>query len=363
MGFQLDTFNKLLLETVGVGLVIASFPDLRVIFHNHLVAEWFPGFDEGDASLGARVAGLDEAALREALETGESYKAAMEVKVRRRIHALSLAATRADLDANLDGGSWVIIELHNVTKVHELESMITSYSGMVERQNRLLKKEKERAEKLLLNIMPESVYQELKTFGVTTPQRFDEASILMLDFVGFTKMSVEHDPATIVSELNDIFTAFDRIAEHQGCERIKTMGDAYVAVAGLPEPNPDHAQAIARLALLCLRYLTRRNESQKIKWHCRIGLAPGPVIGSVVGIQKYVYDIFGPGINLAARLEALAGPMQVLISEEMHRRLRTQFQFEERGKMEIRGFGPKQVYRLVGAEDLNLDDDPTISGD
>ncbi len=367
MDFRLDTFNKLLLETVGVGLIIASYPDLRVIFRNHLVSEWFPEFDDGDESLSARLPGLDGAALREALETGKPYKTAMEVKVRRRIRALSLAATRAELGADLDAtreaGSWVIIELQNVTKVHELESMIASYSGMVERQNRLLKKEKERAEKLLLNIMPESVYQELKTFGVTTPQRFDEASILMLDFVGFTQMSVEHDPATIVSELNDIFTAFDRIAEHQGCERIKTMGDAYVAVAGLPEPNPDHAQAIARLALLCLRYLNRRNESQKLKWHCRIGLAPGPVIGSVVGIQKYVYDIFGPGINLAARLEALAGPMQVLISEEMHRRLRTQFQFEERGEMEIRGFGLKQVYRLVGAEDLNLDGDPTISGD
>jgi class 3 adenylate cyclase len=260
-------------------------------------------------------------------------------------------------------GSWVIIELHNVTKVQELESMISSYSGMVERQNRMLKKEKERAEKLLLNIMPESVYKELKTFGVTTPQRFDEASILMLDFVGFTTMSVEHDPTTIVSELNDIFTAFDRIAEHQGCERIKTMGDAYVAVSGLPEANPDHAQAIARLALLCLRYLKRRNETQKIKWRCRIGLAPGPVIGSVVGIQKYVYDIFGPGINLAARLEALAGPMEILFSEEMHPRLHAQFQIEERGETELRGFGPRQIYRLLGADDLHLQSDPTILGD
>ena len=363
MGFQLDTFNKLLLETVGVGLVIASYPDLKVIFHNHLVAEWFPDFDDSEANLGARIAGLDDAALREALEAGETYKAAMEVKVRRRIRALSLTATRAALDAAVDGGAWVIIELQNVTKVHELESMISSYSGMVERQNRLLKKEKERAEKLLLNIMPESVYEELKTFGVTTPQRFDEASILMLDFVGFTQMSVEHAPATIVSELNDIFTAFDRIAEHQGCERIKTMGDAYVAVAGLPEANPDHAQAIARLALLCLRYLKRRNETQKITWNCRIGLAPGPVIGSVVGIQKYVYDIFGPGINLAARLEALAGPMEVLFSEEMHKRLRAQFQVEERGEMEIRGFGPRQVYRLIGGEDLKVDGDAAVFGD
>jgi class 3 adenylate cyclase len=185
----------------------------------------------------------------------------------------------------------------------------------------------------------------------------------MLDFVGFTQMSVEHDPGTIVSELNDIFTAFDRIAEHQGCERIKTIGDAYVAVAGLPEPAPDHAASIARLALLCLRYLKRRNETQKIKWNCRVGLAPGPVIGSVVGIQKYVYDIFGPGINLAARLEARAGPMEILVSEEMYPRLRAQFQLEEKGEAELRGFGPKRLYRLLGADDLHLDLDPAAGLD
>lgn len=358
MTFQLDTFNKLLLETVGVGLVIATYPELRVVFRNRLVLEWFPEAGTEAETLETQIPGLDEPALRGALEDGKTYKTSLEVKVRRRIHALSLAATRADME----GGSWVIVELHNVTKVQELESMISSYSGMVERQNRMLKKEKERAEKLLLNIMPESVYRELKTFGVTTPQRFDEASILMLDFVGFTRMSVEHDPTTIVSELNDIFTAFDRIAEHQGCERIKTMGDAYVAVAGIPDPNPDHAQAIARLALLCLRYLKRRNESQKITWRCRIGLAPGPVIGSVVGIQKYVYDIFGPGINLAARLEALAGPMEILLSEEMQPQLRAQFELEDRGEAELRGFGPRQIYRLAGAEALQLEGDPVSGG-
>lgn len=275
MEIKLDAFNKLLLESVGVGLVIATYPKLEVIFRNHRVLEWFPSFDDGAVGLCERLGGLDETALRATLDSEKSYQAGVEAKVRRRRHAISLTATQAGSDHE----PWVILELHNDTKLRELESMITSYSSMVERQNRALKKEKERAEKLLLNIMPESVYKELKTFGVTTPQRFDEASILMLDFVGFTQLSVEHDPSIIVSELNDIFTAFDRIAEHQGCERIKTMGDAYVAVAGLPEPAPDHAQAIARLALMCVRYLNHRNESQKIKWNCRVGLAPGPVIG------------------------------------------------------------------------------------
>ena len=108
-------------------------------------------------------------------------------------------------------------------------------------------------------------------------------------------------------------------------------------------------------------YLKRRNESQKITWNCRIGLAPGPVIGSVVGIQKYVYDIFGPGINLAARLEAQAGPMEILLSEEMYPRLHTQFQIEPRGELDLRGFGLKQVYRLLGDDQLTVGGGPGLA--
>jgi len=354
VGFSLNAFSASLLESVDVGLIIASYPELAVIFRNQRVLDWYPAFDEG-GPLTVRLAGLDEAELRAAVDSSDSYKAEIESKVRRRTRALSATATRGEFGQ----GSWVIVQLHDHTKLRELESMIASYSKMVEQQNRSLKREKERAEKLLLNIMPASVYKELKTFGVTTPQRYDEASIMMLDFVGFTQMSVEHDPATIITELNDIFTAFDRIAERLGCERIKTIGDAYVAVAGLPEPAIDHAQSIARLALMCVRYLKRRNETHKLQWHCRVGIAPGPVIGSVVGIQKYVYDIFGPGINLATRLEALAGPMEVLLSEEMFQRLRADFRIEELGEAEVRGFGAKCLYRLLGADDLTLGFEPS----
>ena len=351
MEMDLNAFNKLLLETVGVGLIIASFPGLDVVFRNQRVIDLLATFDDADGNLCQRIAGIDEEALVSKLSNQEKYQQTINAKTGRRPRALSLTANPANIGEN----SLVIVELQDDTKMHALEAMIESYSKMVEQQNRSLKREKERAEKLLLNIMPESVYKELKTFGATTPQRYDEASILMLDFVGFTQMSVEYDPSTIISELNDIFTAFDRIAEQQGCERIKTIGDAYVAVAGLPEPSSDHAESIARLALMCVRYLKHRNESQRLQWNCRIGLAPGPVIGSVVGIQKYVYDIFGPGINLAARLEALADPMDILISDEMYQHLRAKFRIEELGVTELRGFGPKNVYRLLAADDLSVD--------
>jgi class 3 adenylate cyclase len=352
--FKLDAFNALLLDTVGVGLIIAGFPGLEIIFRNQRAVASFPDLAGEGVRLSGSVLGFDEAAMIAQLEAGETLNAEIEVKVRRRVQSLRFTATKATFGHD----TCAVIEIKNDTKVRELESMIASYSKMVEQQNRSLRKEKERAEKLLLNIMPESVYKELKTFGVTTPQRYDEASILMLDFVGFTTMSVEHDPATIITELNDIFSAFDRIAEQQGCERIKTIGDAYVAVSGLPDPAPDHAPSIARLGLMCVRYLKRRNQTHAIQWRCRVGLAPGPVIGSVVGIQKYVYDIFGPGINLAARLEALAGPMEILISEEMYERLKDAFIFEAQGEGEVRGFGSKQLYKLLGNESMTLEIEP-----
>jgi adenylate cyclase len=357
MGLKIEEFNELLLETVGIGLVIVSWPDLRLMFRNSRVTEWIPGFDDvAEAELCDRIPGIDKAVLCSAIESEGSYSAAIEVKAGRRTLALFVTMSRISLGNDL----CLIVELYNNTKVRKLETMISSYSKMVEDQNRALRKEKERAEKLLLNIMPESVYKELKTFGVTTPQRYDEASILMLDFVGFTQLSLEHDPATIITELNDIFTGFDRIAERQGCERIKTIGDAYVAVSGLPEPASDHAASIARLALMCIRFLNRRNETHSIQWKARVGLAPGPVIGSVVGIQKYVYDIFGPGINLAARLEALAGPMDILVSEGMYATLKSQFQLEALGPREIRGFGEQPIYRLLGAENLSMDIEPSL---
>mgnify|MGYP001480762737 CR=1 FL=1 len=149
---------------------------------------------------------------------------------------------------------------------------------------RQLRREKERAKNLLLNVMPKAVYEELKDYGVTTPTRYDKVSVVMLDFVGFTEMTVSSDPAQLVSELNDIFTSFDRIVEQFGCERIKTIGDGYMAESGLPEPNPDHAHNIARAAVLFRRYIRERNRSSQVSWQCRIGVATGPVIGSMIRV-------------------------------------------------------------------------------
>lgn len=225
--------------------------------------------------------------------------------------------------------------------------MLDSYSRLAEKHARDVQKEKERVEKLLLNIMPRAVYEEIKDFGASTPQRFEQASVLMLDFVGFTEMAVSRDPSAIVAELNDIFSAFDRIVEMFGCERIKTIGDAYMAVSGLPEATPEHAANIARVATRLRRYIERRNASHPTQWLCRIGINTGPVIGSIVGVQKYVYDIFGPAVNLAARLEALSEPMQITMCADTALLIQDDFLCRPRGPVEVKGFGELELWTLV----------------
>ena len=196
--------------------------------------------------------------------------------------------------------------------------------------------------------MPRSVYEEMKDLGTATPQRFDAASVLMLDFVDFTNMAISRDPSALIAELNDIFSSFDRIVDLFECERIKTIGDAYLAVSGMPETNVDHAANVAKVALRMRRYLTRRNASHSTQWKCRIGIATGPVIGSLVGVQKYVYDIFGPAPNLAARLEAHSEPMKITLAEDTYGLIRDQFVISELGEAEIKGFGTQTLYSLDG---------------
>ena len=150
-----------------------------------------------------------------------------------------------------------------------------------------------------------------------TPQLYPNVSILMLDFVDFTHQVEDMNPTVMVGELNEIFTAFDRIAEQFDCEHIKTIGDACLAVAGLPDPMPEHAQAIAHAATRFVRYLDRRDLSHPHKWECRLGIASGAVVGSVVGIQRNVSDTFGPAVNLATRLQAHAESNIIIAHDKM----------------------------------------------
>jgi len=334
--------GRTLLQSVEIGLAIVDAETHAPLLINHRLEEWLG--EQDFSQVMATVPGLDWASLGKTMGDGETRQAELELKFRRRAVVIALRVS----GQTFDGRRFLVVEASNVSKLKELEYMMESYAKMLERNERDLRREKERAERLLLNIMPRRVFEEIKAIGVSTPQRYDECSILMLDFVGFTEMSVAQDPAALIAELNDLFTAFDRIVEQFGCERIKTIGDAYMAVSGLPEPATDHAANIARAALRMVRYLERRNLGQSSQWRCRIGINSGPVIGSIVGAQKFLYDIFGPGVNLAARLEALSGPMEITLCETMVPMLQSEFLLQDRGETEVRGFGNRQLYTLRG---------------
>ncbi len=333
---------RLSLQALTSGVAVAAPENWAVLFENATFFQWFPPGSDPDAPLDRRLRGvsLERAANRLAQQRPYAFETQAEVGGR----SVPIGVEIRPVPEHPAG--LLLIECRDLSKQKQAEYMLESYSQLAEKNTRELQREKERVEKLLLNIMPRSVYEEMKDFGTVTPQRFDHASILMLDFVGFTEMAVSREPGAVIAELNDIFTAFDRIAELFGCERIKTIGDAYMAVSGLPEPNPDHAQNIARVALRMRRYLERRNSAHPQAWVCRIGINSGPVIGSIVGIQKYVYDIFGPGVNLAARMESLSEPMRITLDAETRALLGDDFECVERGKVDVKGFGPKRLYFL-----------------
>ena len=338
---SISAINEHLLRAIGVGIAIVGEDELDFRFHNEKISTWF-GEPAAGATLPTVFPDIDIDALRADIDAGRSHAVELTVKPKRRKLVIALAFSRAVSNDQ----SLLVVECQNITRIRELEAMIDSYSTMVERNTREIEREKERVERLLLNIMPKAVYEEFKTFGVVTPQLYNNVSVVMLDFIGFTKMMTEVDPNTIVGELNDIFTSFDRISEQFGCERIKTMGDAYLAVSGMPDPNPDHARAIANCAIRFVRYLERRNQSSAIQWKCRVGIASGSVVGSVVGVQKYVYDIFGQAVNLASRLQLFAGPMSIVAHDEMKNSLVEEFTLTDLGHHEVRGMGEMRLLGL-----------------
>jgi class 3 adenylate cyclase len=332
---------KQALQALGIGVAVVELESWAVLFENARFFDVLPPGEDADAPLTSRLPDLKAERAKARLAKGRSYSFECEHLTGSRSTPLSIV-----IRALPENPDQALVECHDISKLKQVEYMLESYSRMSEKHTRELTREKERVEKLLLNIMPRSVYEEMKDFGTTTPQRFDSASVMLLDFVGFTDMAISQDPSGLITQLNDMFTAFDRIVELFGCERIKTIGDAYMAVSGVPDTNPDHAQNVARVALRIRRYLERRNAAHAEPWLCRIGINTGPLVGSVVGIQKYVYDIFGPGVNLAARMESYSDPMQITLCEETYELIKNEFSCSPRGDFEVKGFGTKTLYSL-----------------
>lgn len=217
-------------------------------------------------------------------------------------------------------------------------------NNKIDALNKELKAEKEKTDKLLFSILPAKVAQDLKEDGKTKPQKFPHVTVYISDIVGFTEMSTRLKPNFLIDELNDLFTDFDNFMELHHCERIKTVGDAYIAVCGMPEPNQNHAHHIVRAAIDIMRYLKKRNQINKIQWKIRVGIHTGKVVGGVVGVKKYVYDVFGDTINTTSRMESNSESMKINVSETTYQLLKQDFKFIKRVPLEVKGKGAMKMY-------------------
>jgi len=212
--------------------------------------------------------------------------------------------------------------------------------------------ERRKVEELLRNTLPNRVIQELKDSGHATPEFFPDLNIFFSDFVNFTRLTSESTPPFLISELNRLFTSFDEIMARHGCERIKTVGDAYLAVGGNFTSGRETAVRLVRAAVEIQNYLARCNQEVKISgkgrpWQARIGVHTGTAVGAVVGTTKYLYDLFGDGVNMAARIQGIAKPMGITLSATTWALVNDQFQFHARGPVELHGKGQVQLYDLL----------------
>ena len=205
--------------------------------------------------------------------------------------------------------------------------------------------ERERAEGLLLNVLPAEVAAELKETGATETRRYSSISVLFADIVGFTPMSTEMEPSAMVDQLNDVFSHFDALALQYGCEKIRTIGDSYMVAAGVPSPREDHAQAVSLMALGMLDY------ARTTPLSFRLGINSGPAVAGVVGTSKFQYDIWGDTVNTASRMESHGEPNRIQITEETRRLINDEFATTLRGPIQVKGKGTLTTWYLDGPPD------------
>lgn len=218
----------------------------------------------------------------------------------------------------------------------------------MERQQQLLDHEHQRSERLLRNMLPASVAERLKERRGIIAERCEEATVLFADLVGFSAFSDRCPPEEVVKLLNELFSQFDQLVERRGLEKIKTIGDAYMVVAGIPMRRSDHAEAMAGLALAMQRTVQQMPNHLGYKPLVRIGIHSGPVVAGVIGTRRLAYDAWGDTVNVASRLQALARPGHILVSEATRDRIDRHYELREPMPVEVKGKGILHVFELAG---------------
>ncbi|HEV8682085.1 MAG TPA: adenylate/guanylate cyclase domain-containing protein [Actinomycetota bacterium] len=217
-----------------------------------------------------------------------------------------------------------------------------------DRAHRALAAEREKSERLLLNVLPQPIANRLKSEERIIADGFADVSVLFADIVDFTPLSERLSPEDVVALLDEVFTAFDRLADDRGLEKIKTIGDAYMVAGGLPVRRPDHVRSVAEMALGILQEVARCAERFGAPLSVRIGIDVGPVVAGVIGRRKFIYDLWGDTVNTASRMESHGLPGTIQVTRRAYERLRDRYEFKERRGVIVKGKGKMTTYRLVG---------------
>jgi class 3 adenylate cyclase len=216
-----------------------------------------------------------------------------------------------------------------------------------------LEEERRKADALLHNILPTAIVERLKQKPEAIADGFREATVLFADLVNFTPLSENMSPDRLIDMLNEIFSQFDQMVKKRGLEKIKTIGDAYMVAAGIPEPRADHAEALAGLAIEMMAFVKTHRPAGGYKLNMRIGLHSGPVVAGVIGRYKFAYDLWGDTVNTAARMESHSIPGEIQLSQSVYDRISDKFQLEERGFIEIKGKEARRTWLLKGIRDMD----------
>ncbi|NJL91105.1 MAG: HAMP domain-containing protein [Coleofasciculaceae cyanobacterium SM2_1_6] len=280
---------------------------------------------------------------RPLLRLAEASRSIAQGNLDQQVEETSTIAEVATLSQSFNGMSRQLKD-----SVEALHLANEELEARVERRTGELRKEKERSEQLLLNILPAEIADRLMRTNESPAEHFEEATILFADIVGFTSLSARMEPLQLVAGLNQIFSAFDQLTEKYGLEKIKTIGDAYMVVGGLPVSRPDHAEAIANMALDMQAYMQNMDNVFGESLQIRIGINTGSVIAGVIGIKKFIYDLWGDVVNVASRMESHGKPGYIQVTEATYKRLQDKYFFESRGTIEVKGRGEMMTYWLIG---------------
>ena len=235
--------------------------------------------------------------------------------------------------------------------VYYFKSENRRQEDLLQDKNEILSLEKDKSEKLLLNILPADIAEELKEKGSSEPNYFDQVTVLFSDFKDFTKLTEMMSPSELVNELNQCFTVFDQIMEDFKIEKIKTIGDSYMCAKGLEDKDDSHPKSIIKAAIKMQEFMVHRRKNHRIEnkpfFEMRIGIHTGPVVAGIVGVKKFAYDIWGDTVNIASRMESACDVDQINISQTTYKLIKNQFVCEYRGKIEAKNKGDIDMYYLI----------------